>query len=325
MQMERKKTENAPSFLRWYANSRIGFTHFYVAIFLVLTIAYLAEAILPKPDNAVLTHYHLTPTSYHLLIDPLATILVMIWLVSLYGSLRVKAYARLIQGSNDGNGMNLISNGLLVQTISLPIVSNVSYILNHIAKNHHNLQPSATIIVNYVSLGLMALAFALIFAGGRKLFNLIPGRVKQLPRIVWQGVFILASCLYTYFVIIQPIHHPLDRRAYFLPDWLLVLTIAAPYIFFWYAGVNGAYNMYLYRRNIKGSIYRSGLSFVAAGITVVVLTSVITRIITSLSSRITSLKITPILLIIYGLLVVTAAGYILIAIGAKKLRKIEEV
>jgi len=319
-----KKTDDAPSYSRRAQNSLIDFTRIYVAIFVILTIAYLVETILPKPDKAILTHYHLSHASYYWLIDPLAIILVLIWLVSLYGSLRVKAYARVIDGSKDGKGMNLIGNGLLTQTISLPIISNLSYILNHAAKNHPGLQPTATIIINYISLGLMAAAFILVFAGGQKLFKLVPSRTRQLPRIVWQGVFILASSLYTYLVIIQPIHHPLDRRAYFLPDWLLVLTIAAPYIFFWYLGVNGAYNMYLFSRNIKGSIYKDALSFLASGVALVVLASVITRIITSLSSRITSLKITPILLIVYGLLAVIAAGYILIAIGAKKLRKIEE-
>jgi len=319
-----KKTDDAPSYSRRAQNSLIDFTRIYVAIFVILTIAYLVETILPKPDKAILTHYHLSHASYYWLIDPLAIVLVLIWLVSLYGSLRVKAYARVIDGSKDGKGMNLIGNGLLTQTISLPIISNLSYILNHTAKNHPGLQPTATIIINYISLGLMAAAFILVFAGGQKLFKLVPSRTRQLPRIVWQGVFILASSLYTYLVIIQPIHHPLDRRAYFLPDWLLVLTIAAPYIFFWYLGVNGAYNMYLFSRNIKGSIYKDALSFLASGVALVVLASVITRIITSLSSRITSLKITPILLIVYGLLAVIAAGYILIAIGAKKLRKIEE-
>jgi len=60
------------------------------------------------------------------------------------------------------------------------------------------------------------------------------------------------------------------------------------------------------------------------GIAIVVLGSVITRIIYSISPAITNLRITPILVIIYALLVVIAAGYTLIAIGAKKLRKIEE-
>jgi hypothetical protein len=170
----------------------------------------------------------------------------------------------------------------------------------------------------------MALAFSFIFAGGHKLGELLPSRVKQLPHSIWLAVFILASGLYTYFVVIQPINHPLDRRVYYLPGWLLVLTIAVPYIFFWYMGIRGAYNIFLYRRNIKGKIYRSSLNFLAAGISVVILASVITRIITSLSSRISSLKITALLVIIYSLLSVIAIGYILIAIGAKKLRNIEE-
>lgn len=319
-----RKTDNASFALKKSKVIGKNFIGLYIVLFVLLTISYLAESFLPKPNKLVLTHYHLSNTGYYELLIPLVCILVVIWLISLYGALRVKSYARLIRGSKDGRGMNLIGNGLLVQTFSLPIISNISYLLNHAANNHPNLQPTMTIIINYISLGLMALAFSLIFIGGHKLSELLPIRVKQLPRSLWQAVFILASALYTYFIIIQPIHHPLDRKVYYLPGWLLVLTIAVPYVFFWYLGIRGAYNMFLYRRNIKGKVYRSALSFLAAGISVIILASVITRIITSLSTRITNLKITPLLMIIYGLLTVIGLGYVLIAVGAKKLREIEE-
>jgi hypothetical protein len=95
-------------------------------------------------------------------------------------------------------------------------------------------------------------------------------------------------------------------------------------MFFWYLGVRGAYNIYLYRANISGQLYKGALNFLAAGIFFVVLGSVLTRMLTSISTTITNLKLTPLLLVIYGLLSVIATGYILIAIGAQKLRRIEE-
>jgi len=319
-----RKTDNAPGALNWSRNYKFRFSYIFTAAFLLLTAGYLLETFIPRPDQKVLTQYHLSHTGYYELIVPLVVILVGIWLISLYGSLRVKSYARLINNSKDGKGMNHISNGLLIQTITLPLVSNISYLLGHIASAHPRLQPTMTITTNYIALGLMGLAFIFIFWGSHKLFRLIPGRAKQLPYSLWQGVFIAASSLYAYFIVVQPIHHPLDRKIYYLPDLLMVLTISAPYMFFWYLGIRGAYNIFLYRRNIKGSLYRSSLSYLAAGIAVVVLSSVVTRIISSLSSRITNLKLTPILFIIYGFLALTAIGYILIALGAKKLRNIEE-
>lgn len=323
--MARKKAETVPSGPKKPAKKRFNFSYIYVAIFLLLTIAYLCESILPKPDKAILSHYHLSRAGYYWLVDPLVTILVIIWLISLYGSLRVKSYARLISNSKDGKGMNLISNGLLTLTLSLPITSNVNYVLGHIARDHHNLQPTMTIIINYVALGLMALAMVYIFAGGHLLYRLLPRRIAQFPQSLWLAVFIFASSMYASFIVVQPLRHPLDRHIYYLPDWLMVLTIAAPYMFAWYLGVRGAYNIFLFRRNIRGKIYRSALSYLAAGIAVVILSSVATRIITSLSSRITNLQITPLLIIIYALLALIAIGYFLIAVGAKKLRNIEEV
>jgi hypothetical protein len=322
--MPRGKTDTTSSGLDRPKGSKINFSYIYLAAFSILTIAYLAENFLPKPDKMVLNKYHLSLAGYHWLVYPLVTLLVLIWLASLYGSLRVKSYSKLIKSSHDGRGMNRISNGLLVLTLSLPLNSNISYVVNHFGRRHADLLPTMTIINNYIVLALAATAFTLLFSGSQDLHRLIRGRIRQLPPMVWQGFFILFSSLYSYFIIAQPIHTPLARRAYFLPDWLLALTIAAPYVFFWYLGARAAYNIYLYRSNINGSLYKSALNFVALGIAVVVLGSVLTRVFISISTTITNLKLTPILIIIYGLLSVIAAGYILIAIGAKKLRRIEE-
>jgi hypothetical protein len=319
--MARRKTDIAAT------GSKPGafkYRYAYLAVFFALIIAYVAEGFIPKPDKRVLSQFHLTTTGYYWLVDPLIIVLVAIWLASLYGSMRVKSYARLISNSRDGAAIDKISNGLLILTMSLPLTSNIAYVLNHIARNHSRLQPTMTIVINYISLALMAAAFISIARGSNKLFKLIPGQVKQLPQMAWQGLFILAGSLYGYFIVAQPIHTPLARRAYYLPDWLLVLTIAAPYMFFWYLGVRGAYNIYLYRANISGQLYKGALNFLAAGIFFVVLGSVLTRMLTSISTTITNLKLTPLLLVIYGLLSVIATGYILIAIGAQKLRRIEE-
>lgn len=323
--MARQKRDTASSASGSMGRKGSIYSYLYIAVFFLLTIAYLAEALLPKPKKQILQHYHLSPAGYHWLVDPFVTVLVIIWLISLYGSTRVKSYARLIKRSKDGRGFNLISNGLLVLTISLPLTSNISYALSHIAEKHSRLAPTMTILINYIALGLMALAFGLIFAGSDKLFRLIPDRIKQLPQMLWMSCFILLSSLYGYFIVSQPIHTPLARKVYFLPDWLLVLTIAVPYLFFWYLAIRGAYNIYLYRRNVQGQLYRSSLNYLAIGLVFVVLASVITRLLSSISTTITNLKLTPILLIIYGFLVIEAAGYVLIAVGAKKLRDIEEV
>jgi hypothetical protein len=46
---------------------------------------------------------------------------------------------------------------------------------------------------------------------------------------------------------------------------------------------------------------------------------------TTVSTRLTQLSLTPILFILYALIVIDAAGFVLIAIGANKLKQIEEV
>jgi len=57
----------------------------------------------------------------------------------------------------------------------------------------------------------------------------------------------------------------------------------------------------------------------------VILTSITLQYVTTLTDRLTHLRISAVLIILYLLLIMLALGYVMIALGAKKLRKIEEV
>jgi hypothetical protein len=90
-------------------------------------------------------------------------------------------------------------------------------------------------------------------------------------------------------------------------------------------GFLAAYRLYTYQRRVKGAIYRSSLIYVAVGIAAVVMSSIAVRFLATISNQLNRLKLTPVLFIIYGLLVLIAIGFLSIAWGAKKLRRIEEV
>jgi hypothetical protein len=300
------------------------FSVFYVLVFGALAATYVVLTLTHTPNSAILHQYHLTETGYHWLLASILVIFGIMWSASLFGSLVFKSYSSLIRTSSDGKALQAISGGLLILSIALPINSCISSINAVVIGHHPELLPKLTIINNYVSVFLMGAAMIFIAIGAEQLYKLARNRPRLIVQRLWVIGFIIGSSLYSYFIVIQPIHTPLDKRVYFLPDLLLVCSIAIPYLVFWYLGLNAAYQINSYRANIRGFLYKSALRYLAVGITVVIASSITTRLIVTVSSRLSHLSLTPLLFVIYGLLIIDAAGFILIAIGASRLRKIEE-
>ena len=89
--------------------------------------------------------------------------------------------------------------------------------------------------------------------------------------------------------------------------------------------MQAAYNLYLYRKGVKGPIYKKALNDLASGLSWIIITVIVLRCFESISSELTQLSLGLILLVIYVLLVFISGGYVLISRGAKKLQMIEEV
>ena len=95
--------------------------------------------------------------------------------------------------------------------------------------------------------------------------------------------------------------------------------------FVWFIGVLAAGDIYAYNHKIKGLVYKNGVGLLALGTAFIIFASILLQYLVTLSARLLQLKLTPILVIIYPLLIVISIGYILVALGAKKLQRIEEV
>jgi sulfite exporter TauE/SafE len=97
-----------------------------------------------------------------------------------------------------------------------------------------------------------------------------------------------------------------------------------PYIYTWFIGLLAAYEIYLYAFKTPGIIYRRALKLLALGLGWTIAVSVLSQYITTLT-KVRLLKINALLILVYSLLILLAVGYLLVAWGAKKLQRIEEV
>src|SRR5437870_2307703 len=95
-----------------------NFTAVYIIVFAAMTLGYLGLTLLPQPDKLVLHQYHLTAASFRWILYPAVLLIVISWVLSLIGSLRVKSYSDVIKNSADGQAFSLLALGFLALTLA---------------------------------------------------------------------------------------------------------------------------------------------------------------------------------------------------------------
>jgi hypothetical protein len=97
-----------------------------------------------------------------------------------------------------------------------------------------------------------------------------------------------------------------------------------PRLIMWFMGVHAVWNIRSFSRNTVAPIYRDAFKFVAAGVGLVILCLVAVGILTT-SNGLSHYNLGIILVIVYAILAVMAAGWLILARGAGRLERIEQV
>lgn len=300
---------------------------FLTAFYLLFIVVYILQVVLPAPDPAILTKYGLSILNAKLLGLSVELPYIIIWIIALLGYLRLKTYAALIQQHKDGAAFKTLSHGLLYLTLWLPL----SAVVGNLVVQTYRYHPASTVglvrLNVYFNLIILILGFAFVYKGSSKLLRIVSGQRFQalLPAILGYIVF---SALYTFLTL----HDPARARpagsvsvaSYYESDWVIVTTTVIPRLIAWFLGVQAVYNIYLYGKEIKGTLYRAALKNLALGLGGVIATTMVLRCLQSLTSVLEQLNLNFLLVLIYVLLLVMSAGYVLIAKGTYNLQKLEE-
>ncbi len=298
------------------------------ALFIGLTAIYLAETLSVAPDKAALVKYSLTSTQFTWIVLSFSLPYVVIWFIALVGYLRFRSYTEVIKNSKDGSAFSTISKGLLLLSLWLPVAAALSAVATRLYTDHPSYTPTMVILVNYLNIAMLLPAFLIINRGARKLLS----TVKPTANAISQRSALLFICFSALYVMItledRARHaptHSVSLASYYLPDWLIIITIVIPRLVMWFLGVQAVENIYLYGKKTKGKIYKLALKNVAVGIGVVIIATITLRCIQSLSSPIGELSLSLVLLLYYILITALGIGYVLIYKGTKQLQKIEDL
>ncbi len=309
---------------------RPNIRHKYLTIaYAAILAAYIIFSLTVPITETVLVQYHINHTQAHLILISLVTLIATIWTVAYYGYIKLSQYAKPIRDTPDGRLFYLISIGLLIFALAQPVVSLARSIAMHAAIAHPSYLPTITIISNYLNVIYVASAFGIISYACYGLLRIIrrqPSNIAGQSLIIAFVAIAVVYCYLTFGNIGNPFHFAgTKRREYYLPDILLIATIVIPTLYAWFMGFAATMSVLTYHYHVKGPVYKAGLRQLAYGLCVINLSFISFQYVTSLTTRLSQLSLSYFLVLIYGLLTFYAAGFVLVALGAKKLKKIEEV
>lgn len=291
-------------------------------MFVALVIAYMIISIGLPPNPKSLEQFNITETHARLLNLSFVLPLAATWLVAYYGYYCFRRYAERVHDSREGPAFRQIERGAMILVFTLPIQGIITATTNYMFIDNPDLQPTFTILRNYLYMLLFTTAFLLLARGCTSLLLTL----KNVPNKEQPGLLTLTIILLSAVFVSLIINKSLSSTdtTYFLPTWLVIGTLAVPYLYAWSRGLQGLHDLRIYLGLVKGTLYKSALSAVVVGLGSVMALNITIQLLATASTRLTRLNLTPILVIIYLLVFCYVIGFGLMARGSRKLTQIEE-
>lgn len=251
------------------------------------------------------------------------------WQAGVYSYNRLLSYSAAIKNSKESKGFRMLANSILILVIALIAATLVSSFNSHLAASGHR-SSFLVIITNYLYVFPFLYAFWSFWAGSKYLASRVKSGVSPVAFTALLAVLIIFMYFWLDSIFTNMLRtsspDPLIPATYYLKDSLIILTIVIPSFLAWLLSIGTILNLYNYSRRVEGSIYRRALSALSWGIWVVIGGSVFLQGLQSLgTSRLLKLGLTKLIIIVFALLMLQLLGYAFVALGAKRLNKIETV
>lgn len=294
-------------------------------LFSIVAVIYLILSIAIPPNHATLTIYHLSDKQYRVLIFLIILPLLAIWWAAFYGYAKTKEYASLIEDTPEGEPFKHIADGMMWLAWGLPVSALISLVMTAIASSHPGFTSASLIITNYANLLMPLVALNILSTGSRNLLEQAHLRITNANTKLLGLLFVVLGSVYCYYVFGNLHGRSGSNNPYHLDSWLLLLTVVVPYLYAWFVGLLAAYEIRLVSRHSQGVLYRRGLQLLSFGLAVTVASSIALQYLRSVLPRNGHISLGYTLLLVYAILAIIAVGYALLAAGAQRLKKIEEV
>lgn len=294
----------------------------------MLAIVYLVSILLLPANTLTMKQYGWSAGEYHLVYFLVALPIVAVWLCAFYGYAVVREYATMLKDTaHTGRASVLAARGIgwLAYGVAIPNV--VTTVLAIIADAHPGFHGAALIISNYVDVFIAVVAFSIFGIASRRLLETSHAKLSAAGIRMLTVFFVMLGVAFCYLVLR---HFDLQTPAsannpFHLPLWLMLLTIISPYMYAWFTGLLSAYELASIAAITPGILYRRALYLFIIGIMAVIASSILAQYVGAIAPRTGHFELNTRLYITFAVRLLAGFGFLLMAAGVQKLKKIEEV
>ncbi len=276
-------------------------------------------------DSEILVRYNLDEFQYRILIATLVLPLIGIWACAAYGFVHYKQYALSIKGSAQGRGTNTIANGLGIIASELVISNAFSAVTSADSARAFFGGEKGVVVISTALAILFALAASFQLYAGAAQLNASLAKPSQ-PKLVSKSLYMLGTASLIFMagiVFTYPTHGATESIYEYIPLGVALVGIWLPYLVVWSCYLFAVKHLRHYLHRVKGTANRKALGLLATGAYFILGSSVLIQLLGTLSGVFENVSLTPILIIIYPLIVAIGLGYLFIARAATELRRIE--
>lgn len=295
--------------------------------FIALMVLFAALTFILPANQKALETYHLTGAQYQYLLLIIKIPLIAAWSIAFYSYRRLREYADQIKDTPEGSDYSVIAAGIgwLAWGFAVPPV--VGTFLGQMAQSHPSLTAVAVSFNSYMYLLVTVVALSFISAGIHKLArrSSINFEMRQIRYIV--GVLVALSVAFCS-LIAGRLHGTSlgdSFNAFYLPNIIVWTTIVIPYLYAWCLGIIGVFELIIFAQQTTGIIYKQALRYLAIGLAIIVVSMISLQYFRAFIPRVGNLAINGALIMAYAIYATNAIGGVSLAIGVKRLKRIEDI
>jgi hypothetical protein len=283
-------------------------------------------------DGLTTSHIRLSATQLRLVDLAVALPGLAIWAAILFAARSIGHYARAIAGSKEAAGFRYLARGIYALLIGLVVSSylgGLQQLLSHHAAHPQQVKTDFVIVSNYVSVVSALITYGLVLQGGRLLLRSIGARLEIAQRLLIGVSFAVLTVAYLWLIHDNPARQtsvdPAISPTFGLPYWLIVLTVALPFVFSWFVGLLALLSIHQYGNQTAGLIYKLLFKKLLIGMTLFISLTMLLQLLTQLYNLYADSSLSFVLGIIALVYLILTYAFMLVAQGARRLNGIERL
>ncbi len=302
-------------------------TRYSLQRFGILGLLYVLLIFILPPSQVTMLAHHLSAAQYRIVLLSLSLPNLVAWFAAFLGYGKLREYAHHVYKTDGGGHFEQLATGCAWLAYSLPLPAVAGLLLNSAANRWPHFHPTAIILSNYIYLILPLIAFSIIGSASRGLVSNAKLKFSLASSRLIIVLFLSAGVSYCYLTFRQfdltSLHS--NNNPYFLPLWLMVITVTIPFLYTWFVGLLAAYEISLYSKQVHGLLYRRSLRLMTGGLIAVIASSITLQYLNSVHPQVGYLVLDYHLLLTTLFALIGTVGFVLLALGATRLKRIEEV